>query len=138
MAHQAKHCLFIDLQGDCDCRISGPSMCYSGTRNYRSASSTPNSKNATSSLKHTLTVPEMTPLIRPGIPLISEKLLEVKYSSQVALSSLLPLQKNSHRAVGSSIAAGLWVGGAWVGPTVLFSNERKEAHQGKVNKSSTS
>lgn len=70
----------------------------------------------------THTLPEMTPLARPGIPAISEKLLELKYLSQEALSSG-PSQKSFQMLVVSFTRAGAGLGSN-VGPTVPFSNGR--------------
>lgn len=72
----------------------------------------------------------MIPLASPGIPLISEKLFEVKYLSQEALSSG-PWQKCFQMLVVFSTRGGARVGstvrskvGSKVGPKVLFSKRR--------------
>lgn len=69
----------------------------------------------------------MMPLASPGIPLISEKLFELKYLSQVAFSSG-PLQKNFQMLVVFSTTGGGRLGSK-VGPIVLLSNRGK--HEGK-------
>lgn len=72
----------------------------------------------------------MTPLARPGIPAISENLLELKYLSQEALSSG-PSQKSFQMLVVSFTRAGTGLGSK-VGPTVPFSNKRNTVCQ-KIN-----
>lgn len=65
----------------------------------------------------------MMPLASPGIPLISEKLFEVKYLSQEAFSSG-PLQKTFQMLVLFSTSRGGRLGSK-VGPSVLLSNRGK-------------
>lgn len=73
-----------------------------------------------------LTLPEMMPLASPGMPSISEKLLELKYSSQVVLSSGL-WQNALQRSVvfSSTIEATVET---TVGPAVLFSSSRVQTY----------
>lgn len=66
----------------------------------------------------------MMPLASPGIPLISEKLFELKYLSQEAFSSG-PLQKNFQMLVVFSTRGGGRLGST-VGPSVLLSNRGKD------------
>lgn len=65
----------------------------------------------------------MMPLASPGIPLISEKLFELKYLSQEAFSSGL-LQKNFQMLVVFSTTGGGRLGSK-AGPSVLLSNRGK-------------
>lgn len=77
---------------------------------------------------HEHTIPEMIPLARPGIPSISEKLFDMKYSSQEELSSG-PWQNCFQRYVVLSTRTGA-LSGSKFGPTVLvpfgMDTERQE------------
>lgn len=77
--------------------------------------------------------PEMIPLASPGIPFISEKLFEVKYLSQEALSSG-PWQKCFQMLVVFSTRRGARVGsevGSKVGTNVPFSDGRNTVFEKK-------